>query len=223
MPRWRLVLKETPVFRPSRPGQPTPDLHLASRYEKQSRKTTIATTATATAAAKVVRIARRRRPRPAPLGLGTLFVVVWWGMGEWGGCTSDAPQPSVRLPPFPHQHDARTHARTQDLHDSIRICCCRPRGSGPVSREHGLFLGRARRYYFLGANWRCKASTSSCVRGVLPQYTGLTTAAAEVVVVLGSWGRRKRLVTPPCFLPSFLASCVFPWALAQGREYKARR
>lgn len=112
MPRWRLVLKGTPVFRPSRSGQPTPDLHLASRYEKESRKSTIAATATATAAAKVVRIARRRRPRPAPLGLGTLFVVVWWGMDEWGGCTSDAPQPSVRLPPFPQQHDARTQART---------------------------------------------------------------------------------------------------------------
>lgn len=167
--------------------------------------------ATATAAANVIRIARRRRPRPAPLGLGTLFVVVWWGMDEWGGCTSDAPQPSVRLPPFPQQHDARTQARTQDLHDSIRICCCRHRDSG-LGLCRASTVSWARRYYFLGANWRYKSSTSSCVRGVLPQYTGLTTAAAEVVVFL--LGRRKRLVVPPSLFfsssfSSFLASCVF--------------
>lgn len=170
------------------------------------------TAATATAAANVIRIARRRRPRPAPLGLGTLFVVVWWGMDEWGGMHKRRTPTQRQTPPLSsaaRRTHASTHARFARF-DSHMLLPTQRFWAGPVSREHG-FLGTT---VLLS---RCKLALQSF-------HLQLRTRCSTTVYGLdhgggGScgrscWGRRKRLVVPPSLFfsssfSSFLASCVF--------------
>lgn len=171
MPRWIMEVKLDSgglCFAPPGLDNTRPSSHRLPL----SRKCMMAATATATATAKVVRIVRRR-PRPAPLGLGTSS---WWCGGGWmngGDAQATHPNPASEPPPF-----STTHAR--------KICTIRftyaaadPEVLGWACVSRAWFVSWARRYNLLGANWRYKAPTSSCVRGVLLQYTGLTTAAAE--------------------------------------------
>lgn len=132
MPRWIMEVKLDSgglCFAPPGLDNTRPSSHRLPL----SRKCMMAATATATA--KVVRIVRRR-PRPAPLGLGTSS---WWCGGGWmngGDAQATHPNPASEPPPSPR----RTHARFARF-DSHMLLPTRRFWAGPVSREHGLFLG----------------------------------------------------------------------------------
>lgn len=176
--------------------------------------------ATATAAANVIRIARRRRPRPAPLGLRMLFVVVWWGMDEWGGMHKRRTPTQRQTPPLSsaaRRTHASTHARFARF-DSHMLLPTQRFWAGPVSREH-CFLGTT-------------VLLSRCELALQSFHLQLRTRCSTTVYGLdhgggGScgrscWGRRKRLVVLHPFsslLPSLpsLHLASFPWAWAQGR------
>lgn len=122
-----------------------------------------------------------------------------------------------RRTPTQRQNPPLLHdARTQDLHDSIHICCCRPGGSG-------LGLCLASMVCFLGTT----VQLARCELALQSSHLQLRTRCSTTVYgldhggggKLSSW-RRKRLVAPPSlFFHLFLSSCDFVRVLAQGGEY----